>query len=273
MKTKTRIAAIGAAFLATLAGSASAAPIIWVSDQNGNIGQVDVATQSVVAGSVHNTGQSLTDIAFNSAGTLYGTTFTGLYTVNTGTGAATLVGNYSGVTGMNALIGNGTNLLGAAANTNTIYAIGSSNAALTTFNTGTVPSAGDLAFAAGTLYESAVLGASDELYDVTTHSAVGVFHVGSTTGPTLNDVFSIADDGTVMYGIAGTEVYSVNLANAVLTPLFDYSTHENGQSLVANTGAAFFNEATTGRVPEPASSSLLGLGALALLVARRKARR
>jgi hypothetical protein len=49
--------------------------ILYIDDASGNIGRVDITTQTVVAGSVHSTGQSLTDIGFGAGGALYGTTF------------------------------------------------------------------------------------------------------------------------------------------------------------------------------------------------------
>lgn len=69
--------------------------------------------------------------------------------------------------------------------------------------------------------------------------------------------------------VAGTEVYSVNLTNAVLTPLFDYSLNENGQALGGAFGSAFINEASA--VPEPGTMALLGSGLV--LVANRIRRR
>src|SRR5689334_17151107 len=124
--------AAGAISILIGAAAAQAAPILWISDQNGNIGQVDVATQSVVPGSVHNTGQSLTDIGFDSAGNLFGTTFTGLFAINSTTGAAAPRGTYAGESGMNALVGTTTpgTLLGASFANNNLYTINSANAGL-----------------------------------------------------------------------------------------------------------------------------------------------
>ena len=264
------LAAVGISFvLGPIAARAD--EILYVSDASDHIGQLDLTTHQVSAGSVHFTGQALTDIAFNSSGTLYGTTFTNLYTISPTTGAASAVGAaYSGTSGMNALIGSGTNLLGAAFTSNTIFTINATNAALTTFSSGIAPSAGDLAFSGVTLYESATANnGNNELVNVTAGTVIGTFHVGSAAGATLTNLFGLSNDGTTTFAIAGTEVYSVDLGTAILTPLFDYSTAENGQNLTAATGSAFINEATTPptSTPEPAtllvlSSALAGLGVL-----------
>jgi hypothetical protein len=62
-------------FLLSQAADARADMILYIDDASGNIGRVDITTQTVVAGSVHSTGQSLTDIGFGAGGALYGTTF------------------------------------------------------------------------------------------------------------------------------------------------------------------------------------------------------
>jgi hypothetical protein len=158
--------------------------------------------------------------------------------------------------------------------TNSVYIVDPASPGTSTV-LGATPlrSSGDLALSRGTLYESGTASstASNQPVDVSTDSIVGYFHVGNAGGPELNSVVGLADDGSTIYAADNTEVYSVNPANAILTPLFDWSTAENGQDLAEDTGAAFIGEGTSS-VPEPASFALFG-GALMMLCAVRRPRR
>ena len=239
--------------------------ILWIDDTSGNIGQVDLTNQSVVGGSVHGTGQALTDIGFTEDGTLYGTSFTNLYSIDTATGAATNLGSYGSPNGANALVGSGSGLLVASVNNTTVNSITNplSPGSPAVFGTSPLASAGDLAFSAGTLFESGVNGGADALVNVTNGTVVGNFHIGATT---FNGVFGLADDGTTLYAVDGTNVYSVDPTDASLTLLFDYGT--NSQGLGDANGTAFINEATP--APEPASLGLLGAGIIGLGILRRR---
>jgi hypothetical protein len=256
-------------------GTARADTILYIDDTSGNIGQVDITTGATVAGSVHSTGlgANLTDIGFNSTGTLYGTTFTALYSINTSTGAATSLGSYGTENGMNALVGSGgTTLLGAADDSDTIYSINpASPGSPATYKTSPAPAAGDLAFSGTTLYEAAIASnGNDELVNVTTGAVVGLFHVGTSGGAELDGVFGLADDGPTMYGVDGNTVYSVNLTTGVLTDLFTY-----GGGLGAANGTAFIGEGSTASTPEPGSIALLGsvlIGVVGIARRRRQAR-
>jgi PEP-CTERM motif len=235
---------------------------IWIDDSSGKIGMFDITTDTL--SNVHSTGlgSNLTDIGFIGT-TLYGTTYTGLYSINTSTGAATSRGSYNvGSGGMNALVGNsaGTGLLAASGNTTSVYSINpASPGSSTSFATG-LPggSAGDLAYSGSTLYESIVnRSGDDELVNVNTKTVIGLFKVNGT-GPGLNDVLGLADNGTSMYAIAGTTVYSVNLSNGDLTSVGNYGALDGG-ALGDAYGAAFVNESVSA-VPEPSTWAMMLIG-------------
>jgi hypothetical protein len=229
------------------------ASLLWISDNSGHVGEVNTVTGAVT--NVHSTtgNTELTDLGFTSNGTLYGTTFTTLYSVNQTTGALTFVGNYGyGGGGMNALLGNGSGLLAASNATSTVYSVNvSSPSTQTNFaNTGNFTSAGDMALANGKLYESVVNGGVDGLYDATDHAFIGNFSTNT------NSLFGLAFDGTTMYAVSGTELYSVNLSNASLTALFNFG----GHGLSSADGAAFMTEG----VPEASTWAMMILGFLGL---------
>jgi hypothetical protein len=244
--------------------AARADVVLWVDDASGNIGKVDLTTHTVSGVVNTGLGANLTDIGFNSSGTLYGTTFTALYSIDTSTGAPTSLGNYnSGGGGMNALVGSGgTTLLAASNSTTEVYLVNpTSPGSATNYAPSPLAAAGDLAFAGSTLYEAGIGDTGDELVDVSSDSIVGYFSSGGTH---LTGVFGLADDGTTMYAVNGTEVYSVNIANGDLTSLFDYGGHGLGGA----NGTAFIGEGSP--VPEPTSLVLISSGLLGLGVIRRR---
>jgi PEP-CTERM motif len=253
-------------FLAAVGATHAKADInLWIDDTSGNIGLVDITTQTVVAGTVHNTGQILTDIGF--VGTqMYGTTFTGLFRIDDTTGASTAIGSYGGVGGggMNALVGNGASLLGASNASLTDFSINPTTGAATAGGPIPLPSAGDLAFDHGVLFLSATnTSGGDSLVNVSGNSVVGAF------SPSESAVFGLANDGTTTYAVDGTEIFSVNVATAALTPLFNYA----GAGLGAANGTAFIAEGPSGAIPEPSTWAMMALGfGLLGLVGYRKTR-
>lgn len=231
-------------------GLAHADTNLWIDDTSGNIGLVDVTTGTV--SQVKNTGETLTDIGFIGS-QLYGVTFSNLFSIDKTTGASTLIGSTFSDQGMNALVGAGAGLLGASNGSKNIYSISPTTGALTVVATSPLSSAGDLAFAGGTLFEAATgSNGSDQLINASTSSIVGQFHTTTTTG--FNDVFGLANNGATTYAVAGTEIYSVNLSDGLLTPVLDYS----GHGLGAANGTAFLAENNT--ISEPSTWAMMLLG-------------
>lgn len=262
---RVSLAAVAALWLGT--AMARADTILWVDDTGNNIGKVDVTTHTTTIVGNAGIGSTLTDIGFTASGTLYGNTFTDLYSINQSTGAATHIAALGvGGGGMNALLGDGGTLLAASAATTSLYRLTPSPYSAVTFTGSTgAPSAGDLAFdSSGNLYLSAAAANGDELIKLTlsgntvSSSVIGLFNQGATH---FNGVFGLADDGTTMYAVNGTTVYSVNLANAALTTVYNYGS--NSRLGTAN-GTAFANEGT--RVPEPNSLALMASGLIGLFL-------
>jgi hypothetical protein len=255
MMRKTGILAVALLVFACAAGTARAGQVLWIDDAFGNIGTVDVSTgASTVIG---NSGVSLTDIAFDPNGNLYGVTFTSLYKINTSTGLATLVGNLGDIVngGANALV---------FAPDGTLYAASSLSENLFTVNPATgaatavagslrVGSAGDLAFNGGNLFMTS---RSNTLIRI--DNLAGPVS-GTIVGPLgFPDVLALAtgSDG-VLYGAEGTQLLQINTTTGAATKLINYF----GNALAGAEGATIFPEVAS--VPEPTSLVLGSIGILA----------
>jgi hypothetical protein len=247
-----RILAIAVPLMTLGAAVAHAVPVMHVDDAAGNLGTVDVATGNATV--IGNMGVVMTDIAFSPTGQLFGLSFTGFYSINPTTAAATFIGNHS-VPGGNALVfaADGT-LYAAGFQSTSLFTINPATGAGTSLGNISATSGGDLAFNGGNLFlatgNSQLLRV--DLANVANSAVVGPFGVSSVFG------LATGNDG-VLYAVAGTQVFTVNTATGAATNPVNWA----GQGLGSANGQSFFTEAGAGAappssVPEPATVLLLG---------------
>lgn len=232
-----------AALLLLLSAAAGAAPDLYTHDAAGVLATVDVETGTVTP--IGNMGVEMTDIAFAPDGRLFGISFTSFYEIDPETAVPTFIGNH-GVSGGNALVFGGDDVIYAAGASGDLYQIDPTNGAGTVIgDLGLgVASAGDLAFNGPDFFLSTTAG--DLLQIDLGPPATGAV-VGSLGFP---DVFGLAtaDDG-VLYGISGTQIFAVDTATGAGTPVVDFG----GQGLGPSFGSTFLGEAlpTCPSVPRP----------------------
>jgi len=241
------------------AGNVMAGPIMYVHDSSGNLATVDV--QSGAVNMIGNLGVTMTDIGFDPAGNLWGVSFTSFFSIDHTSAATSFIGSH-GINNANALVFGADGTAYAAGNTtpnlftiDTLTGLGTSQGNIG-FNSG-----GDLAFHDGNLYLASSLSSLVlvDLNDLSASFQVGPFGV--------NNVYGLAtgDDG-ILYGVAGTQIFSVNTATGAATSPVNYG----GAGLGTAYGQAFFTEAgaqpdpTPIPAPGPAVLVLLGLLALRL---------
>lgn len=229
--------------LSALASGARAEPILWICDNQGKIGKVDVATGKVSI--VGNAGVVLTDIAFDPEGNLFGVSFDAFYSLDQTSGTATLVRRL-GVDLANALVFSsaGTAYVMCSGH-DTLYVVDSrTGAARPIGHVGGFGSAGDLAIRAGKLY---LASNTSRLVEVKLlpvgGAAVGPIGVANVYG------LALGDDG-LLFAVARTSIYSVDPDTGKGTFLVDYK----GKGLGIAYGAAFAREATR-RYDRPASAN------------------
>jgi len=242
-----------------MAASVSAAPVLWIDDSSGNLGKVDVATGAVTM--VGNMGITMTDIAFDPSGNLFGISFSKLYSINQVSGTPTLIGDLG--TSLNSLVFSSTGTLYGA--NSGLYSINTLTGSASNIGNGGISysSSGDLAFVEGNLYLSSTSPVSDSLIKIDTATGVGT-NIGSMG---VRNVFGMAtNDNVSLYGVSGTNIYTID----TLTGHGDFLINYSGHGLGAANGTAFFRESIS-TVPEPEAYVMLlaGLGLLGFVSARR----
>jgi uncharacterized protein DUF6923 len=238
--------------------TANASPVIWIDDSSGNLGTVDIGTHQVTV--IGDMGDPLTDIAFAPNGNLYGVDFNSLFQINPTNAVLT----YIGATGVsvNALVfGTNGTLYSASPSAANLYTINLTTGAATPIGATGFTSAGDLAFNGGQLYLSSSASQLIQLNFGNTVLGTNIGNIG------FANVFGLATaDNGVLYGVAGTDVLSIDTATGAGTLLFDYS----GHGLGAADGSAFITEAV---IPEPATGWLCILGMITVGLVVRRTRR
>ena len=157
-------------------------------------------------------------------------------------------------------------LFSAGANSNSLFTINPVTGASTNIGSMGFSSGGDLAFHDDNFYlaSSSSQLVRIDLANLANTAAVGSFGVSGVFG------LATGDDG-VLYGVAGTQIFSVNTLTGAATNPVSYA----GQGMEIAYGQSFVTEAAAppdDTVPEPSTYTLMAGALGALLYSRRRLR-
>ncbi len=230
-------------------------PLLWISDQWGQLGTVNVQT-----GQVRILGEMaipMDDIAFDPEGRLFGVGRGVLYAIDPENGAAQPIGALGSQ--VNSLVFDAFGTLLAASDE--LYRVDPATGQAQLLGSGGIPwrSSGDLAFVNGllTLSSRDPSGPDDILVLLDETTGWGA-KLGSIGYP---EVLGLAtDDNQRLFGISGTQVLAIKPTTGAGRLLFDYA----GQGLGRAYGSAFTQEAASPPAFQGPKPWSLALGALVL---------
>lgn len=197
---------------------------LFVHDIQGNLATLDVSTGTVSI--IGNLGVTLTDIAVDPQGDLYGVSTSHLFRINAETGTASVIGPTGVHTSALEFSSDGT--LYAAGNSSSLYTIDVQSGLATTIADLGVGAAGDLGFAGSTLYMSS---SNDQLIEIDLSNGVSTTTIGPLGGPIQG-----LDSATgPLFGVRENSLFAINLSSGASTEVINFS----GQGLSDVLGAAF----------------------------------
>lgn len=220
--------------------SGQSAAEVYVHDSSGQLAIVDVDSGQVTL--VGDMGVVMTDIAFATDGRLFGVDFLRLYEIDRRTAEVTEIGPH-GMPGGNALVfGPDGTLYGMGSAGTHLYEVDPATGSASSLGNVGSFSAGDLAFVGSQLYLASL---SNQLVAID----LGPPATGSPVGPFgFSSVYGLAtSDARALYGIAGTQIFTVDLATGAGTFASDYS----GQGLGVVYGSSFVGESFHSCPPAP----------------------
>jgi hypothetical protein len=215
----------------TVTPAPSTGPFLYVNDENTVLARIDVRTGNMTPIGIM--WFRLTDIAFTPEGTLYGISTNVLYRVNPETAVVSYIASHK-VPGANALVcGSDGTLYAASGSTTYLYKINPATGVGEVLGNTGFYSGGDLAFKDGKLYMASSTGTLVHI-DLQTFRGTVVGSLG------FSRAFGLATgEDCVLYGVAGTNIFSVNTATGAGTLVSEFG----GQCLGEIYGTAFFGEA------------------------------
>ncbi|WP_298981845.1 cadherin domain-containing protein [uncultured Roseibium sp.] len=208
------------------------ATTFYYSDDDGEIHLIGADGSDAVIGS---TGVGpLTDIALDPDGNLYGVSFSQLYSVDPQTGAATQISTSSFPSSVNALEFGPDGTLYAAGGSGDLYTIDADTGVATLIGNMDYGSAGDLAFAGGSLYLATSTGDVVEI-DPATGDTVSVV----TTLPSTSAFGLVGDAAGNLYALTDDKmVYQIDPETGTISTPDNYSMSDGGWGAAATSSSS-----------------------------------